>query len=459
MRTVIHWFRRDLRLHDNTALLEAAAQADQLIPLFIFDEKLLRSGRGGDGPRVSFMLDSLRALDESLRERGSRLCIRRGSPVTVLRELAQETGAELVTFNRDYSPYARKRDSEVKKALSEAGIRVEEQADLVLHEPEDIKTTEGHFYRVYTPYKRVWLTLSKPQPRELDMRFPPAPVDVGSLPSASGGSSLESPITQAGEKVAREQLAGFIQEAIAGYDEGRNLLGEKLTSRLSPHLRWGTISVRQCYAAASRIQAKGAEVWISELAWRDFFYTILYHKPQVIRESFYERFDRIQWRNDSMYFAAWQTGQTGYPVVDAAMRELQATGWMHNRARMIAASFLCKDLLIDWRWGERYFMQRLIDGDTAANNGNWQWAAGTGVDAAPYFRIFNPVSQGQKFDPKGVYIRRWIPELENVPDQCIHTPWTLPDHEFRATRYPRRIVDHAAQREKALEMYSVVRQG
>lgn len=458
MTTTIHWFRRDLRLQDNTALI-AACHAERLIPLYIFDDTLLNSPRVKGSPRIGFMLDCLQKLDESLRGHGTRLIMRRGNPLPILRELAHETGATRLTFNRDYSSYARQRDSAIKKVLAEIGVNVEDFPDLVMHEPDAIQTTDRGFYKVYSPYKRVWWTLPKSPLQVLQENLPPLPekIDAGQFPTITdlGGTSAELPITEAGEKSARRALDDFVSIALNTYDEGRNLPGEKLTSCLSPHLRWGTISIRQCYAAVRENPTKGAEVWISELAWRDFFYMILAHKPSVVHQSFYERFDQIRWQFDEATFVAWKMGKTGYPVVDAAMRQMNTTGWMHNRARMIVASFLCKDLLHDWRLGEQYFMQRLLDGDTAPNNGNWQWAAGTGVDAAPYFRIFNPTSQGQKFDPAGKYIRRWIPELAQVPDKFIHTPSQWAD--FAKTGYPLPMVDHAIQREKALTMYGVVK--
>lgn len=460
LNLTIHWFRRDLRLDDNTALIAAAQSSDFLIPLFIVDDTLIRTSRVRGGTRLGFMVACLRALDEELRERGSRLIVRRGEHAVVLYDLVQQTGAARLTFNRDYSPYARQRDRRVNSMLRAAGITVDTYPDLVMHEFEEVLTESGTPYQVYTPYKRRWLTLPKPAPQALEANLPPLPIglDTGTIPTAAdlGGASVAQPITQAGEKIALNLLEDFCTQKLARYSERRNMLAEEGTSRLSPHLRWGTISIRRCYAAA-RQAGRGAEAWINELIWRDFYHMVLAFHPTVISRSFRPQYDRIQWENNEAFFAAWCAGYTGYPVVDAAMRQLNLTGWMHNRARMIVASFLCKDLLVDWRWGERYFMQKLLDGDTSANNGGWQWAAGSGTDAAPYFRIFNPTEQGKKFDPKGDYVRRWLPELASVPAALIHSPEKIRDDERRQLDYPPPIVQHAVQRQKALVMYRIVK--
>lgn len=429
----IHWFRRDLRLADNTAL-HAAAQSANLIPLFILDDALLSASRSSPA-RVAFMLDCLHALDASLRARGSGLVLRRGEPLVVLRQVIAETGANRLTYNRDYSPYARQRDQRVQTGLS---IPIDTYADLVLHEFDEVLTDSGAPYQVFTPYKRRWLALPKPQPVP-DRPLPPLPpqLERGEIPPAValGAALPPQPITSAGEDAARTLLADFVAKRLATYATGRDMLGADGTSRLSAHLRWGTISIRQCNAAAQKLDGASAAVWLAELAWRDFYHMILAHYPHVLRRSFRAKYDRIAWENNADYFAAWCEGRTGYPIIDAAMHQLAATGWMHNRARMLVASFLCKDLLVDWRWGEHFFMQKLLDGDSAANNGGWQWAAGTGTDAAPYFRIFNPTTQGQKFDPNGDYIRRWLPGSYHVAP----------------------IVDHRAQRQKALDLYAVTK--
>jgi deoxyribodipyrimidine photo-lyase len=454
--TTIHWFRRDLRLDDNTGLNAAIRGSSHLLPLFILDETLLHTSRGGGGMRVGFLLESLTALDEQLRQHGSRLVIRRGQPTQVLSELAQATGARRITYNRDYSPYARQRDPQAEAFLRGLGLTVESYPDLVMHEFDEVLNQEKPLH-VFTPYRKRWETLPKPAPQALLMPLPSLPpdLDAGPLPTLAdlNGQAAPQAITQAGELQAQRQLAHFIEHGLAAYADERNNLDKDGTSILSPHLRWGSLSIRRCYQAASQVGGKGAEVWISELVWREFYQMILAWYPQVLKSSFRPQYDAIPWENNEDWFGAWCEGRTGYPVVDAAMRQLRQTGWMHNRARMIVASFLCKDLLIDWRWGERYFMQYLLDGDSAANNGGWQWTAGTGTDAAPYFRIFNPISQGQKFDPDGHYIQRWIPELADLPTEHLHTPWLAPT----PPAYPAPIVDHALQRDKALALYGVTK--
>lgn len=449
--TTIHWFRRDLRLDDNTALNAAIQRSQTLIPLFIVDEVLLHSSRGGGGVRVGFLWESLLALDEQLRHYSSRLVIRRGHPTHVLYELAQQSGATRITYNRDYSPYARQRDKHAVDFLRGQGLTVDTYQDLVLHEFKEIINGEKPL-QIFTPYRKRWDTLTKPLPQSLITPLPPLPADLetGTLPTLAelGGTQAPQPIAHAGEKAAQRQLDYFIGDTLAAYATGRDTLAEAGTSQLSPHLRWGSISIRRCYQAAFQQGGEGARVWISELAWRDFYQMILAWYPHVLTRSFRPQYDHLKWENNSDWFAAWCEGRTGYPVVDAAMRQLAQTGWMHNRARMIVASFLCKDLLIDWRWGEQYFMQHLLDGDSAANNGGWQWAAGTGTDAAPYFRIFNPTTQGQKFDPHGAYIKRWIPELAALDAKHIHTP--------AVAHYPAPLVDHAMQRERALALYTSV---
>jgi deoxyribodipyrimidine photo-lyase len=466
---LIHWFRRDLRLRDNTALIAAAhAAGGAVVPVFIFDDAIL-SGRFASPARTQFLLDCLAALDAELRTLGLYLVVRRGEPLSELIALLRETGATGVTWNRDYTPYAIRRDRAIKQSLRAAGYSTHSYKDLVIFEMDEVVTAEGRPYTVYTPYAKRWrarlatepvrvqempglatipLPPSKPIPRLTEL-FPDAPVELPRFP--------------AGEAVALAALDHFVRGPLIDYAQGRDRLAAAGTSRLSPYLRMGVLSPRQCLSAALNAPpGPGPESWIGELIWRDFYIQVLYHFPHALRGNFKPVYDRIAWPNDPTLFAAWQQGQTGYPIVDAAMRQLQREGWMHNRARMIVASFLTKDLLVDWRWGERHFMHLLLDGDPAANNGGWQWAAGTGTDAQPYFRIFNPVSQGQKFDPDGAYVRRYVPELARVPARYIHEPHTMPlAEQIRAgvqigRDYPAPIVDHATQRKRALELYRAV---
>ncbi|MCS6941095.1 MAG: deoxyribodipyrimidine photo-lyase [Roseiflexaceae bacterium] len=478
----IHWFRRDLRLRDNPALAAAAARSDGcVIPLFILDDAILHAPRIG-AARIAFMIDALRNLDASLRARASRLVVRRGRTLDVIRDLVRDTGAAGVAWNRDYTPFARQRDAQVEAMLRDLNVETLIAEDAVILGPDDVRTSDGRPYTVYTPYWRRWRTLVDQRRaewlREVDPLLRPVSESIADLaiPDAADlGVTVSQRIPPGGETPGNARLAAFVdltaEHSIAGYAEGRNLLAEPATSRLSPYLRFGCVAPRAALRVALRLldevggdpkaerTARSIETWIGELAWRDFYYQILWHYPHVLRNSFKAQYDALAWENDPALFDAWKEGRTGYPIVDAAMRQLNQEAWMHNRARMIVASFLTKDLLIDWRWGERYFMQQLVDGDHAANNGGWQWSASTGTDAQPYFRIFNPVSQGQKFDPKGEYVRRYLPELAQVPDRYIHAPWTMPRAEQQrcgvviGRDYPAPIVDHAERRMRALALY------
>lgn len=485
---IIHWFRRDLRLRDNPALSAAARDAGgSVIPVFILDDALLASPRTA-AARVVFLLESLRELDAQLRERGSRLIIRRGRPAEVLPELAATAGAGALYYNRDYTPFARERDRAVARALGADGVTTRSFHDAAIVEPHELLTKSGRPYTVYTPYSRQWRAHVE------DGRAGPvgAPTELGSvpeaiasppLPSADGlGFGTDQQLPPGGETAGRKRLATFLELhndlGVRGYGEQRNLMALPATSRLSPYLHFGCVAARTCLGDALRLLddqrleigelepqsaipnlQSSVESWIGELAWRDFYTHILFHFPHVLRGAFKREYDGLPWENDERLFAAWREGRTGYPVVDAAMRQLRLEGWMHNRARMIVGSFLVKDLLIDWRWGERYFLQQLVDGDHAANNGGWQWVAGTGTDAQPYFRIFNPVSQGERFDPEGAYVRRYVPELAPVPTRYIHAPWTMPPEQQRqcgvhiGRDYPPPIVDHSERRARAMAMY------
>lgn len=467
---VLFWFRRDLRLSDNTALNAALESGSPIIPLFIFDEAVYNS-RWASPPRLCFMLKALHALDASLREEGSRLLIGQGDPREVLPQLVETSGAVGLYLNRDYTPYARKRDAEVEAALS---IPVHAYDDAALLPPGAVLKSDGTPFTVFTPFKKRWLLIPKmavaahtkahPFRQAEGFEYPPVPdlADLGFEPTIA--------VPEATEAEALRRLDEFLGGRAYDYAEGRNRLAAEnsddtrpSSSFLSPYLRFGLLSPRQAYWGAREAyqQAQDAggreslETWVSELVWRDFYMHILYHFPHVLKGSFRPEYDKLDWRHAPEDLQAWKEGRTGYPVVDAAMRQLQAMGWMPNRARMIVASFLTKDLLIDWREGERHFMQWLIDGDPAANNGGWQWSAGTGTDAQPYFRIFNPVAQSEKFDPDGRYIRRWIPELRDVPADYIHAPWEMPRPP---ARYAHPIIDHIFARERTLAAFKAVRE-
>ena len=471
MSTAIWWIRRDLRLTDNQALSAACQGNDQVIPLFILDPIVLES-RWASQQRTAFLFAGLRALDDALRERGSRLFVRQGEPSAVLTHLVTESGATQIHAERDHSPYAQRRDAAIAAGLP-----------LTLHEGVTVRPLtavtkqDGTPYLVYSPYRQRWLAhgpltqaniLSTPT-------LPATPTNLESLPIPTEPALAVRIPFPPGEAEAKRRLGHFVKGIGApayDYANGHNRPAYNATSQLSPYLRFGMISARLAALAAytaieqapTEAGREGANLWLSELIWRDFYSGVMYHFPQVRYGSYRAGFDQVAWTNDEGHFAAWCEGRTGYPFVDAAMRQLRTLGWMHNRARMVAASFLIKDLLIDWRWGERWFMQQLIDGDPAANNAGWQWVAGTGVDAAPYFRVFNPITQGKKFDPQGDYVRQWVPELQNVPSTLIHTPWQMSEDEqqkadcYIGEDYPPPLVDHEWARDRMLAAYKAVRQ-
>ncbi len=500
MKTALWWIRRDLRLTDNQALATAMERAERVIPVFVLDPNILNSATVGD-VRVAFLLGGLHQLDVGLRARGSRLIVRHGEPARELMALARESGAEAVFAEEDCTPYARRRDARVAQALP-----LHLTGGLTIHPPGTVLKTDGTPYTIFTPYSRAWKAFPLPwgQADRLTgsarkgaraaegtaiLPYPdqlPAVGDLKSLPIPDEPKLPASVPFLPGEVEAQRRLRAFFdpgqtsltggggrpsQPGIYGYAEGRNRLDLDGTSGLSPYLHLGMLSARQAVAnaldaidEAPDSQARqGAELWLSELIWREFYIAILAHFPEVHQQSFRSELRNIAWENDEAAFAAWCEGRTGYPVVDAAMRQLVRTGWMHNRARMIVASFLVKDLLIDWRWGERFFMQHLVDGDVAANNGGWQWTAGTGTDAAPYFRIFNPVLQGVKHDPYGTFVRWWVPELTNVPERYVHAPWKMSTEVQEAAGcvigqdYPRPMIDHGWARERVLNAYSVAK--
>ncbi len=469
MTAAIWWIRRDLRLTDNQALRAALNHADQVIPLFILDPTLLASPYGGT-KRLAFLLGGLRCLAADLQSRGSQLLFRVGSPQEQLTAVLAESNASAIFAEEDFSPYARRRDADAARSLP-----LWQVGGVSVHPPTAIRKADGAPHTVFTPFSKAWKNLPLPRASALL----PAPRNISTPPSLRSDPIPTEPTLSAtvpfppGAAEAQRRLRLFMDRSIdvvsnlETYADTRNQLDLAGTSQLSPYLRFGMLSARQ--AAAAAVEAieqapattrQSAETWLNELIWREFYIAILHHFPRVRGSSFRPEFDRIPWSNDERAFIAWTEGRTGYPVVDAAMRQLAESGWMHNRVRMIVASFLVKDLLIDWRWGERWFMQHLLDGDPAANNGGWQWTAGVGTDAAPYFRVFNPVLQSQKFDPAGAYIRRWLPELARVPDAHLHTPWEMPASLQRQVGciigqdYPERIIDHMAAKERTLAAYA-----
>jgi deoxyribodipyrimidine photo-lyase len=443
MKIALHWFRCDLRLSDNTALHAAIAEADVVVPIFIFDRRIL-TARDTGAPIVGFMLECLTALEKNIVAAGGKLIFRYGLVEEEMRSLLRETKATALFFNRDYEPEARNRDTAVEKLARSLGVEVHSFKDGVLHEPHEILKDDGKPYRVFTVYSRAWRSHPKSDVLPAVKFTRPAGFKDPSgtpLPTARElGFTVEISLPPAGERVARDRLKKFAAGDLLHYADQRDFPALDATSRLSPHLRLGTLSPRTVLAAVNKTVSeqpavqKQADVFINELIWRDFYRQILWHFPYVAGACFKEEYNGLKWENDERLFAAWCEGRTGFPIVDAGMRQLNTTGWMHNRVRMIVAMFLTKDLLISWQWGERYFMQKLVDADLASNNGGWQWSASTGTDAQPYFRIFNPISQAQKFDPEGIYIRRYVPESDTLA-------------------YPAPIVDHARQRVKALALF------
>lgn len=456
MAAAIWWLRRDLRLEDNQALNLALSRVDKVFPLFIIDPKLMNHASPA---REQFLINALASLDSGLRDRGSRLIIRRGNPSEELSKVFKETEAEFIVAERDITPFAMQRDQSISEHLPCYFTE-----GLTIHPISAILKPNSSPYQVYTPYMKAWKSLPAPS------SIIPAPDKLSQIPQIFSEqlpdhtNLVDFP---ASEHEAKKRLAGFLSSAVLEYAESRNRLDLDGTSRLSPYLRFGLISARKAVVEIQKLLQyfpsasikRNCGTWLNELIWREFYLYILNHNPLVLKMAFQENLRHIPWRDAPGELHAWREGLTGYPVVDAAMRQLRETGWMHNRARMITASFLTKDLLINWQEGEKWFMRFLVDGDPASNNGGWQWTAGTGTDAAPYFRIFNPVLQSRKFDPEGSYIRRWVPELENIPDKFIHAPWEMSSDIQESSQvcigkdYPHPVVDHAFARDRALAAY------
>ncbi len=463
--TVLVWLRRELRVHDNPVLSAALDRADTIVPVFCLDDRLLK-GRHASGPRTQFMLESLSDLDRSLRARGSRLVVRHGAPERELPALVREAQAEAVFMSPDVSPFASHRDRGAIEALSRARIEVSPQPGLfVLDELESIETRGGEPYTVFTPFHRSWLDRPRREVLSAPRSLPPLPagIDPGSIPALADlglRDTVPAPAS-GGERAGREAMGGFLAGPINGYDQGRNDLRGERCSALSPYLHFGCISPRELEHRLP--SGAGGDAFRRQLCWRDFYAHVLLHFPGNARSEHQDRYrGAIRWSRARRRFEAWQEGRTGYPLVDAGMRQLRCEGWMHNRARLVVGSFLTKDLGVDWRWGERWFMQWLLDGDEASNNGNWQWIASVGVDPQPaYRRIFNPARQQQRFDPHGTYVRRYVPELRDVPDRYLFEPSLMPGGVQRqagcviGVDYPRPIVDHRAARREALARYKL----
>ncbi|HSY19406.1 MAG TPA: deoxyribodipyrimidine photo-lyase [Candidatus Acidoferrales bacterium] len=466
MKTVIQWFRRDLRVSDNTALSEACKRAETVIPVFIFEDAL-RTGPDVGAARLEFLLQSVESLRKNLAELGHTLIIRCGKSADVLPALCQEAGAQAVFANKRHEPYTQRRDERITSALLDIGVGFELFKDAVIWEEQEILNQSGKPYTVFTPYSKAWKArpVSSPRPRikNLKLKIKNLPGDALPADTASFGHPLTQKIPPGGERTALELLRKFMAGPVYSYGTNRNFPAVDGGSNLSPHLRAGTIGIRTILAAlkkarekAAPAQAASCDVYLNELIWREFYTQVLHNFPHVTKGAFRPEYNQLKWSDNREHFQAWCEGRTGYPIVDAAMRCLNATGTMHNRLRMIVAMFLTKDLLINWQLGERHFMQQLVDGDMAANNGGWQWSAGTGTDAAPYFRIFNPTSQAEKCDENGEFVRRWLPELKDFPDDLIHQPWENP-LLFAKSKYPARIVLHEEQRDKCLAMFKAIK--
>jgi deoxyribodipyrimidine photo-lyase len=424
----IFWFRRDLRLHDNAGLYHALKDKNPVLPIFIFDRNILDELDDKEDKRVQFIHEALCHMQKKLLDAGTTLDVRYGKAEEVWKQLVNDYNIENVFTNRDYEPYAKKRDTEVAGFLTRKNILFKTYKDQVIFEKDEVMKDDGNPYTIFTPYSRKWKSVFT----DFHLKSYPNKKYFSNFFRQTARPII--PLEQMGFKATRLSFPDkeWKGQIIRNYKEQRDIPSIQGTSRLSVHLRFGTISIRELAAEAGALN----ETFLNELIWRDFYHMILWHFPHVVGNAFTPEYDRIKWRNNTKEFEAWCNGQTGYPIVDAGMRELNETGFMHNRVRMIVASFLTKHLLIDWRWGETYFAKKLLDFDLAANNGGWQWAAGSGCDAAPYFRIFNPYLQTQKFDPELKYLRRWVPEFEELT-------------------YPRPIVEHEVARKRCLNAYAV----
>ncbi len=461
MASVIVWFRRDLRVRDNPALRAALDRADTVVPFFCLDDRLLH-GRHASGARTQFMLECLAGLDRALRERGSGLVVRHGRPEEELARLAGETRAGQVHFTADVTPFARARG----RALRGLGAELCPHPGLaVVDEPGEIRTRKGDPQTVFTHYFNAWLEEPRRAPLGSPRSMPalPSALAKGRIPSlASLGleQEVEEP-APGGEGPGRERMNAWLREGVSAYAENHDALGADRTSRLSPYLRFGCVSPRELEERLPR--GKGPDAFRRQLCWRDFYQQVLLHHPRNARSEFQQRFrGTIKWSYAEKAFERWAEGRTGFPLVDAGMRQLRREGWMHNRARLVVGSFLTKDLGIDWRWGERHFMRYLLDGDEASNNGNWQWIASVGTDPQPAFRrIYNPALHMERFDPDGEYVLRYVPELAGVPPKYRREPWTMPAEVQRdagcviGEHYPAPMVDRREAREHALERYRV----
>lgn len=423
----VFWFRRDLRLEDNTGLQAALSDGLPVLPLFIFDKNILDDLQDKDDARVSFLHQRIHQLDKQLSSEAGGMQVYYGEPLAIWETLCAEREIAGVYTNRDYEPYGKKRDQALEEFLQKRGIGFYTFKDQVIFEKSEITTDDGNFYKVFTPYKNKWMKKFEAAMPQIASKWPSGSQWVSSEEAPSIPTLADMGFEASSIPIPDAEVDAAL---IRSYDKTRNFPAQRGTTRLGIHLRFGTLSIRELALRAHGLN----ETYLTELIWREFYQMILHHNPQVVDKAFKPQYDAIPWRADEEGFEAWCQGNTGYPIVDAGMRELNATGYMHNRVRMIVASFLTKHLLIDWRWGEAYFARKLLDFELASNNGGWQWAAGTGTDAQPYFRVFNPESQTEKFDKDLKYIKKWVPEYGTV-------------------KYPKPMVDHKFARQRAIDTY------
>lgn len=461
MSQAMVWFRQDLRIQDNPALSAACNQHDKLLLVYVYDDNIQIHGEA----QAWWLYHSLKALEEQLKGCQQQLCFKKGDPLTILEGLVQQYDLDAVYWNRAYQPQVIERDSKIKAALQNKGVHVQSFNGSLLQEPWQVKNKTGGFYKVFTPYWKQCLSQIEPEKLHILNAWPKA-ISADSdllddwrlLPKAPDWASKFANYWQVGEQAAAKRLEDFLAQDLGAYQTARDFPAQQQTSRLSMALHFGEISPKQVWHAVcdrrrdQDIHGKSADVFLSEIGWREFSYYLLYHFPTLAEQNFKAQFDAFPWENDEEALGRWQKGQTGYPIVDAGMRELWETGYMHNRVRMIVASFLTKDLLIDWRKGAAWFFNTLLDADLANNSAGWQWTAGSGADAAPYFRIFNPSKQGERFDPEGVYIKRWLPELRNLSNKYIHQPWQLSSAKEKCN-YPQPMIEHDSARKRALALY------
>lgn len=470
--TAIVWIRRSLREHDNTALVEASKKHDKVIPFYVVDDNYFSKASLGY-PRVKFWHDALKNFKQEMDEEdGKGLVVRKGKPLQQLKKMVEETGAETVYHNRDYTPYSRERDEKIDEGLD---IPVKTFKDLVMFEKKEILTNSGTPYKVYTYYSKKWFENEKRRPQEVEEYRVPE-LESDEIPSLEE-LGFERPEDFTWEwnphrEGAKDRIETFKDE-IWNYDENRDYAWKDSTSKLSPHLKFGTVSIREVFWEAERLKARnpnsdtsGIKTWQEELAWRDFYMQVLWNWPETAKKPFLEQYEDIEWRSKEEAEDDWKVfinGNTGYPFVDAGMRQLKETGWMHNRLRMVVTSFACKDLWLDWKDLHEYFKKNFVDAEIASMIGGIQWAYSIGTDAQPYFRVFNPLSQGEDYDPDGEYIRKWVPELEDIPDKHIHRPHKMNKLQQEnygvkiGEEYPRPIVDHDERRKKAVERFEEAR--